>query len=81
MQPHGSSKTIWIIIAVLVLAAASLMWYYQARNPAPLSQEAAPADTQPPAAESTADIEAELQGIGVEGLDAELSDIEQELSQ
>ena len=76
MQQNGSAKMIWIIVLFAIVIGGSFFYYR-------LRKGAAPADTK---VEATGDLsaagtaEADLKAIDLEGLDAELGDIEKEIA-
>lgn len=76
--PSGSRKQTWfwiILVAVAVVVAGAVIYFIS------LPEEAVSPTTTAPAApaENLSQIEAELQGVDLEGLDTELDEIEQEL--
>lgn len=75
---------IWIVVALVVIGAG-LMVYMLAGNQSSVSTTEEP-DTPPSAQEQAsvsgaAEVEQELEAIEIEGLDAELGDIEKEIFQ
>ena len=83
MQGSASSKIIWLVVAVIVAAGGVFLYYRMQKGadmyPSARDRQAEPSDA--PSAAGTAEIEAELQGMDLDGLDAEMSDMEKEVSQ
>ncbi|OGZ97783.1 MAG: hypothetical protein A3J10_01385 [Candidatus Sungbacteria bacterium RIFCSPLOWO2_02_FULL_54_10] len=79
MQQHASSKIIWLVIAAVVVAGGVFL-YYRIQD-APLAYPAAESTSDELSAAGTADLEAELQGMDLENMDAEIPDIEKEVNQ
>lgn len=80
MKQNGSSKIIWLVIAAVVVAGGAF-YYYEMRDtgaPLPTTEGTAAGDQS---AAGAAEAEADLQAIDLEGIDAELGDIEKEIAQ
>lgn len=71
----------WIIIILAALAIGAAGYYYYMYPSVETLQMGAEPETVSIPEGQTADLEAELETVSVEGLDAELGDIERELSQ
>jgi hypothetical protein len=77
----SSSKTMWAGLVLAALVAAGLVYYYSITPFKIRLQERSVQTPSQSAAGETSDLETELGAVPVEGLDAELSDIERELAQ
>lgn len=73
-----SSKMIWILIAAIVIVAGGFLYYRISMSPAPGTVQEGYQDTGATAA-GTADVEAELNGMALDGLDSDTAAIEQEI--
>lgn len=82
MEQNASAKIVLLIVGVAVIVIGGFLYYAMQMDeqPAPgtgTGQTAPPSDQL----SGTADVEADLQGIDLEGLDTELGDIEKEIAQ
>lgn len=82
MQQHGSSKIILLVLVIItVVIIGWAFYYYQAQydaTPLPTTEGTAAGDQSTAGA---AEAEADLQTIDLEGIGAELGDIEKEIAQ
>lgn len=74
-----SSKMIWILIVLIVVVAGGFLYYRMQTAQAPSATEEGYQDAGAAAA-GTADVEAELNGMDLESLDADTAAIEQEIA-
>ena len=70
MQENASSKIIWLVVAVVVVAGGAFLYYRMQEDsdmyPAVQDRQAESSDAL--SAAGTAEIEAELQGMDLDGL-------------
>ncbi len=79
MQQNGSIKVILLIVVIAALAAGAFFYGMNGRYAYPT--EGTGRSVGSPDTSATADVEAELQGMDLDGLDAEMTDMEKEISQ
>lgn len=83
MQENVSSKIMWLLVAVIVVAGGVFLYYRMQKGsgmyPSAQDQQANPDDGL--SAAGIAEIEAELQGMDLENMDTEVGDMEKEISQ
>ena len=79
MQQNGSAKLIVIIVLIAVVIGGGFFFYRMRKSVVPADTKVE--ETDGLSAVGTAEVEAELNAIDLEGMDAELGDIEKELAQ
>lgn len=81
MENQSKSAAIWVVIVVIILILIAFALYYLQPGAEIASPPSAGLSPTPPAEDSIAAVESDLEGLNVDGLDSELADIEKELAQ
>lgn len=83
MEQNASAKIILLIVGVAVLVVGGFLYYAMQviEQPLPGSQQTETQSQQELSAAGTTDVEADLSGMDLEGLNTELGDMEKEIGQ
>lgn len=82
MQQNASAKIVLLIVGIAVIVIGGLVYYAMQMADRTETAEPEPQNNgEQISGAGAADVEADLQGMDLEGLDAELGDMEKEIAQ